>query len=183
MNTNRTLRWSLILALLVWVALASGQEADTSPNMSSHHQAQSNAAPQQCPMMGMKDRADKGMGFDQAKTTHHFLLKPDGGVISVEANDAKDTESRDQVRMHLEHIAQAFATGDFEIPMFVHDETPPGVPVMKARRDQISYRFEETENGGRVVISSRDADARTAIHEFLAFQIREHKTGDSLTMP
>ena len=177
MNTNRTLRLIVILAVLVWIAPASAQEAD------SHHQAGAKDSHQQCPLMSMKDRADKGMGFDQAKTTHHFLLKPDGGVISVEANEAKDTESRDQIRMHLAHIAKAFAEGDFDIPMLVHDQTPPVVPVMKSRKDHISYRFEETENGGRVVIASSDAEALTAIHEFLIFQIREHQTGDSLTLP
>lgn len=176
MNKNRTLGLVVILAVLVGISPANAQEAD------SYRQTGDKDSHQQCPMMSMKDRADKGMGFDQAKTTHHFLLKPDGGVISVEANEAKDTESRDQIRMHLAHIAKAFAQGDFDIPMLVHDQMPPGVPVMKSRKDHISYRFEEMENGGRVVIASSDADAVTAIHEFLAFQIREHKTGDSLTV-
>ena len=177
MNTNCTRHLTVVLAVLAWIAPANAQETDC------HHQAGNEDSRHQCSMMGMKDRADKGMGFDQAKTTHHFLLKRDGGVIRVEANDAKDTESRDQVRMHLAHIAKAFAAGDFDIPMFVHDQTPPGVPVMKARKDQISYRFEETNSGGRVVIASSDAEALAAIHEFLVFQIREHKTGDSLTEP
>ncbi|HVO79923.1 MAG TPA: hypothetical protein VMT28_04295 [Terriglobales bacterium] len=160
----------LILAMAVWVSLAGA------------HQARGEDPHQHGSMMGAKERADQGMGFDQARTTHHFLLKPDGGVISVEANDGKDTESRDQVRMHLPHIAKAFAAGDFDIPMFVHDQVPPGVAVMKAKKAQIEYRFEETEKGGRVIIASHDAGALAAIHDFLAFQIREHKTGDSLTV-
>ena len=64
--------------------------------------------------------------------------------------------------------------------MFVHDQTPPGVPVMKKLKDQIKYRYEPAENGGRVVISSSNADAVKAIHEFLKFQITEHQTGDAL---
>ena len=34
-------------------------------------------------------RGDEAMGFDHMKTTHHFLLRPDGGVIQVEANDSR----------------------------------------------------------------------------------------------
>jgi hypothetical protein len=127
----------------------------------------------------MNERGEKGMGFSQTTTTHHFLLNPDGGVIQVEAKDAADTASRDEIRMHLGHIARAFQSGDFDIPMFVHDTVPPGVPDMKRLQKQIRYSFEDTASGGRVVISSTDKDAITAIHAFLRFQIEEHATGDA----
>jgi len=127
----------------------------------------------------MNDRGEKGMGFSQTTTTHHFLLSADGGVIQVEANDPMDTATRDNIRMHLTHITKAFASGDFAIPMFVHDTTPPGVPVMKELRDKIRYKFEETPGGARVVIETADPDALAAVLQFLKFQIAEHKTGDS----
>ena len=79
--------------------------------------------------------------------------------------------------MHLRHIARAFQTGDFDIPMFVDGMVPPGVPEMKRLQKHICYVFEETPNGGRVVISSTDKHALNAIHSFLRFQIEEHKTG------
>ena len=69
----------------------------------------------------MNERGQKGMGFSQADTTHHFLLKPDGGVIQVGVSDAADTTDRDNIRKHLIHITHAFSEGDFDIPMFVHD--------------------------------------------------------------
>ena len=81
--------------------------------------------------------------------------------------------------MHLGHVAHAFQSGDFDIPMFVHGTVPPGVPEMKRLQKQIHYVFEETPSGGRVVISTTDAEALAAIHRFLRFQIEEHKTGDS----
>jgi hypothetical protein len=130
----------------------------------------------------MNDRGEKGMGFSQTATTHHFLLNADGGVIQVEANDPADTATRDNIRMHLTHIAQAFATGDFAIPMFVHDTTPPGVPVMKQLKDKIRYKFEETPGGARVVIATADPDALAAVLQFLKFQIAEHKTRDSMAV-
>src|SRR5271155_464296 len=106
------------------------------------------------------------------------VAMPDGGVIQVEANDPKDTSSRDNIRMHLGHIAKMFADGDFNIPMFIHDTVPPGVPEMKRLQDKIQYSYEETAAGGRVVIKSADKEALAAIRKFLVFQIQEHKTGD-----
>lgn len=123
-------------------------------------------------------RGDKVMGFSHAKTTHHFRLKNDGGAIEVTANDAKDTASRDQIRTHLKHIAQKFAAGDFTAPMLIHSQTPPGVPVMKRLKSEISYRFEELERGGQVRITTNNPEAIAAIHEFLRFQIQDHRTGD-----
>jgi len=126
----------------------------------------------------MQKRGNAGMGFDQDKTTHHFLLSKDGGSIQVTANSAADKGSIEHIRMHLQHIQHAFKSGDFNIPMFVHDQTPPGVPTMKRLKGQITYQYGEVDNGGRVVISSTNAEAVKAVHEFLRFQIREHKTGD-----
>jgi hypothetical protein len=124
----------------------------------------------------VNERGDHVMGFSQEKTTHHFQILKDGGIIEVEANDSKDTATRDQVRGHLTHIAKMFADGNFAAPMLIHDQTPPGVPVMKDRKDRITYRFENTDNGGRVLISTEDKDALEAIHKFLRFQIADHQT-------
>jgi hypothetical protein len=120
------------------------------------------------------------MGFDHDKTTHHFELTKTGGVIQVRANDAADSASRDHIRMHLQHISKSFAAGDFKDPMDVHAEEPPGVPVMKKMRSDISYRYKSIDRGGRVVIQTQDAEALEAVHEYLKYQIREHKTDDSI---
>jgi hypothetical protein len=128
----------------------------------------------------LEERGNQGMGFEQQKITHHFLLTKDGGVIQVSANSADDKTSADEIRMHLQHIAKAFASGDFDIPMFVHDQTPPGVSVMKRLRKQIQYRIESSESGGKVVIRTTNSEALHAIWDFLRFQITEHKTGDPL---
>jgi hypothetical protein len=138
-----------------------------------------------CPMnpdraAGVDDRGDTGMGFPHTKTTHHFRLKTDGGAIEVTANDANDQVSRDQIRGHLAHIASLFGQGNFEIPMFVHAQKPPGAEVMERMKSSIGYRYEEMETGGRVLISTTDPQALQAIHDFLRFQITEHRTGDPM---
>jgi hypothetical protein len=130
----------------------------------------------------MKVRGNQGMGFAQNKTTHHFFLNKDGGAIQVTANSATDKANLDHIRMHLGHIRSAFESGDFQIPGFVHDQTPPGVPEMTKLKDKIHYSYKDVSNGGRITITSSDAEAIDAIHHFLRFQITEHKTGDSLDL-
>jgi hypothetical protein len=125
-------------------------------------------------------RGDHEMGFSHEKTTHHFRLTKDGGAIEVTANDPNDTESCDQIRMHLTHIAGMFAAGNFNAPILIHDQTPPGVPTMKRLKSEIKYEFESIESGGRVKISSSNREAVDAVHEFLRFQITDHQTGDPL---
>jgi len=155
----------------------------------------SSRAPHECPLAAKSSpakghdhagdvarRGEKGMGFSQERTTHHFLLSSDGGSIQVTANDPADAVSRDQIRAHLAHIREMFAAGDFSIPMFVHDTTPPGVSTMKRRASAIGYSYEELPAGARVRISTADADARDAVHDFLRFQIEEHGTGDPTTV-
>ena len=44
-------------------------------------------------------RAAKAMGFDQDRTTHHFLLFNDGGAIDVGVKDPADTKNRDAMRV------------------------------------------------------------------------------------
>ncbi len=49
-------------------------------------------------------RGDHVTGFSHEKTTHHFELNQDGGMIEVRANDLSDTLTRDQIRGHFQHI-------------------------------------------------------------------------------
>jgi hypothetical protein len=137
-----------------------------------------------CPMKaehasGVDDRGDKGMGFSHTKTTHHFRLLSDGGAIEVTANDVSDHTSREQIRGHLAHIAKLFGQGNFDIPMFVHDTMPAGAVVMQRMKSKIAYRYEEMETGGRVRITVTDPQALKAVHDFLRFQIQDHRTGDT----
>lgn len=128
----------------------------------------------------MNKPGEREMGFSQETTTHHFRLLQDGGAIEVEAKDAKDTETAKQIKGHLSHIAKMFGEGNFKAPMLIHDQTPPGVPVMQKLKAEISYQFEDTPQGGRVRIKTANAEALEAIHQFLRFQIKEHETGDPL---
>ena len=120
------------------------------------------------------------MGFDQDKTTHHFYLFEDGGAIDVSVKSGTDAANRDAIRAHLPHIAMMFGQGDFNAPMLVHDNTNvPGIKELAQLKDKIKYTYLQTDAGGRVNIVTTDRQALAALHKFLAYQIAEHKTGDS----
>jgi hypothetical protein len=128
----------------------------------------------------MVQRGDEVMGFDHTKTTHHFHLLPTGGTIEASANDPNDAASRDAIQQHFAHISMMFSDGNFEAPMLIHSQNPPGTEIMKKLKAEIQYKFEKTNTGGMIQITSENPEAQAAIHDFLKFQIQEHKTGDPI---
>ena len=109
---------------------------------------------------GVQSRGDHVMGFSHEKTTHHFRLYADGGAIEVTANDPadrsavanQDAASRDQIRMHLRHIAEMFSEGNFAAPMLIHAQNPPGADVMKRLRGEIRYLYSDLARGAQIRI-------------------------------
>lgn len=152
--------------VLVLSATFPQQSQPPAPKTDAHHQS-------------VAERGDTVMGFSHEKTTHHFRLYTDGGAIEADAKQAGDTPSRDAIRSHFSHIAQMFAAGDFNAPMLIHQQNPPGTATMTRLREQIRYAVEETPRGGRIRITTQNAEAVKAIHEFLRFQIKDHQTGDT----
>jgi hypothetical protein len=156
-----------ILIVALFCGTVAAQEMSSCPmhqEMKSDHRAD------------VERHGDEAMGFPHDKTTHHFRLSPDGGVIEVSVNDPNDKENLSAIRMHLKHIMTLFANGNFSIPMLVHSEVPPGVTEMTDRKVDITYTFEELPAGGRVRIVTKNRDALNAVHDFLNFQIQEHQT-------
>ena len=121
---------------------------------------------------------DHGMGFSHEKTTHHFELNYDGGVIDVRSNDVKDIASRDQIRAHFEHILQMFSAGNFNVPMLVHSTTVPGTVTMSRLKNELHWTLSNTARGARLTVVADNQAAREAVYEFLRFQIKDHQTGD-----
>lgn len=133
-------------------------------------------------MKQMNERGNAAMGFDQEKVTHHFRLTQMGGIIEVSVNRMAGEATRAQIRDHLKTISQEFAKGVFTSPLATHGEVPPGVPAMRERKARITYTYEETPDGARVIVDTKDRAAQTAVHDFLRYQIREHATGDPVSV-
>jgi len=132
----------------------------------SHHEA-------------VDERGDRVMGFSHDKTKHSFKLHDDGGAVEVRANDEADAESVDAIRAHLKEIAKDFTAGNFAKPKEIHDREHEGVGVMRKLGSRISYVYEELERGGRVRIKTTEPSGIEAVHQFLRFQIEDHRTGEA----
>jgi hypothetical protein len=50
---------------------------------------------------------------------------------------------------------------------------------MTKLHSEIHYLYQQTDSGGKIMIETANPKALEAVHEFLRFQITEHKTGDS----
>ena len=130
----------------------------------------------------VKQHGAEAMGFDQDKTTHHFVLTKAGGYVQATANSAKDAKSIAQIRTHLQEQQKKFAAGDFGAPEHTHGRVPPGVPTMQKLKAQMRYDYQEIDRGARLHLSSANLQAVSAIHDFLRFQISDHHTGDSTSI-
>jgi hypothetical protein len=135
------------MKILMMVLLTGAMVAQDCPMHDEHMKSSEHQA-------DVEKHGDQAMGFPHDKTTHHFRIYADGGAIEVTANEAKDIANIQAIRSHLKHIARMFADGNFSIPMFVHDQVPPGVPVMKEKPAEITYSYEELPAGGRVRIKT-----------------------------
>jgi hypothetical protein len=124
----------------------------------------------------VQSRGHTAMGVDQYTSHHRFEPLPDGGRISLQ-RDPGDSVGVAQIRSHMRVIAEAFAEGNFALPGFVHDRDVPGTLEMAARRSRIAYSVENLPSGGQLRLTTADSTALAAIHEFLAFQRRDHRAG------
>ncbi len=124
---------------------------------------------------GVQSRGATVMGVSQVTSRHVFEDLPDGGRILYVMVDPSDTAGAAMIRQHLAHIARQFAAGDFSDPMRVHAMTVPGTEVMAARRERIRYAMQERPGGGEVRITTTDAEALSAVRQFLAFQRSDHR--------
>lgn len=143
-----------------------------------HGSAQHGAAPGDSAFAKLQNRGAVGMGVDQYTSTHTFESRPDGGRITLR-RDVDDSAGVETIRAHMRSIGESFATGNFDIPGFVHAERVPGTDVMAARRDAITYRANAIPRGGELVITTRDSAALAAVHRFLEYQRREHRASGS----
>jgi hypothetical protein len=166
-----------IAALTLSAAAFAQQKSDDAINdCPMHAQHQTASSPDH--YTGVDSRGDRAMGFSHTDTTHHFRVLADGGAIEAEVVDPADSATTTAIRQHMQQIAKMFTSGNFDTPLFIHGRVPPGVPAMQKLGAEISYRYEQTEKGARIRITTANADALKSIHEFLKFQISDHRTGD-----
>ena len=168
---------TLVILLLLSGAPLAAQHATMPPGMSHEEHLRQLQKDQ-----ALKQRGAAAMGFDQDRADHHFVLKANGGEIVVTAKAGGDVKTIADIRLHFREIAEAFAAGIFDKPLATHDEMPPGASTLAANKARVRYAYQERPAGASVVIHTDDSATVAAIHDFLRYQIVEHKTGDPLTL-
>jgi len=165
---------AVLISTLIALPGFAGENDEKQCPLHEQHRKQSGAKSGE----DLVQRGDRVMGFAEARTTHHFVIRKNGGAIEVTADDPEDAESVASIRTHLQDIARQFRSGNFELPREIHGQPPAGAATMSRLASKITYRFSEIDGGGRLTIQTRSAEALSAIHAFLRFQIDDHQTGD-----
>ena len=124
--------------------------------------------------MDMMKRGDIGMGFNQSKISHQFVITPNGGKIIVTALDNNDNQTITQIKDHIKEIQKLFSEGNFTIPFFVHAQVVPGTDVMTKKKDLIDYSIVDMKNGSSLILTTNDKEVVDAINQFMKFQATEH---------
>jgi hypothetical protein len=154
------------LLLVLATILSFGQDHQSMDHQNTNHQA------------ALNQHGDQVMGFSHEKTTHHFVLTADGGLIEVRTNDIRDAASLRQIRSHFQHIVSMFAAGNFNAPMLVHSQNVPGTATMTRLKADLHWDLQEIPRGARITITADNKETLDAVHDFLRFQIADHQTGD-----
>lgn len=114
------------------------------------------------------------MPFDLERTTHVFDKSDTGGVQSVTADDAKDSEQIRLIREHLRKEADAFARGDFDDPARIHGDDMPGLAELRAGHNQVTVTYEELGDGARITYTTADPTLVHALHRWFDAQVSDH---------
>ena len=157
-------RYAAILVILA----ACNPSANSSNETASATKADSS-------FKAMDHRHGDVVGADPSSLAHRFVSTASGGDVILDRK-AGDTLTIAQIRTHLDEIAKAFSTGDFSTPMMIHEKAADGADVMTRKASVIKYEVESTAAGGTLHITTSDPEALAAIHRFIEFQVREHRT-------
>ncbi len=133
-------------------------------------------------LVAQKKKGDEPVvNFDPGKAVHHFYLLKNGGAMEVSAKDEKDGQTIAAIQQQLTSQAKAFEKGNFDFPD-ARDKSPDGIPTIKKLRKEITFEVVPMDTGGALRMLTINEQAKSAIHDFMKYQIGEHKTGDPLTL-
>src|SRR5438552_409730 len=80
----------------------------------------------------------------EPETSKRFFIDKDGGGMEVRVNDPKDARKRDAVRQELREAAR--------------DQSTLSSPEMQEFGKEITYRYEQTDRGGRIRIKAKKSE-------------------------
>ena len=127
------------------------------------------------------NRVTKVTGFDSERVVRHFYLLKNGGAIEVVAKDPKDETTVKAVQTYLKKESDSWTKGNFENVNAMYGKLPEGTPELKKLRDSVTFAAVPEESGGVLRLLTVNPQAKSAIHEYLKYQIDQFKSGDPTT--
>jgi hypothetical protein len=124
------------------------------------------------------DRVTKVSGFDSERVVRHFYLLKNGGAVEVVVKDPHDETTIKAVQAYLKKESDLWAKGNFDNVNAIYGKLPEGTPQLKKMRDSVTFAAVPEENGGVLRLLTVSPQAKSAIHDYLRFQIDQFKTGD-----
>ena len=125
-------------------------------------------------------RLSRALGVPVDRITLHFYLVKAGGVTEITAKDPQDAAAVAAIQKYLQNQKELWEKGKDPV-VEVHSKPPESVATLRKMRNEITFYVAKTDTGGVLRMFSINDQARTAIQDFMRFEIAEHKTGDSPT--
>jgi hypothetical protein len=120
------------------------------------------------------DQGSAVMPFDLDRTTHTFKTTETGGVETVIAKDAADSEQIALIQQHLQHEVLRFRGGNFGDPATIHGTDMPGLSELAAGAANITFSYAALPNGARIIYETNDPILVDALHRWFAAQLADH---------
>ena len=114
------------------------------------------------------------MPFDLDRTTHVFKITEIGGIETVIAKDAADSEQIVLIQQHLQHEVLRFREGDFSDPSTIHGADMPGLSELAASAENITFSYAAVPNGAQITYETNDQILVDALHRWFAAQLADH---------
>jgi hypothetical protein len=119
-------------------------------------------------------RGAQVMPFDLEQTMHMFQTLADGGLQTVTAKDASNSQQIALIQAHLQEEAAKFRQGDFSDPAKIHGEDMPGLAALKAGAGHIDVQYTPLPNGAQIQYTTPDPALIAALHQWFAAQLSDH---------
>ena len=123
-------------------------------------------------------RVTKVSGFDNERVNRHFYVLKNGGAVEITVKDPNDEATIKAIQAHLKKESDLWTKGNFETLTTVYGRPPEGAAQLKKLRDEVTYAVVAEENGAVIRMFTVNQSAKSAIHDYLKFQIDQLKTGD-----
>lgn len=120
------------------------------------------------------ERGSTVMPFNLSKTTHVFNKTQSGGVQRITVDKDSNGQDEQQIRSHMEIIAEEFEHGNFTDPATLHGESMPGLATLQERHNSLNVMYREVEGGAQITYASQDDVVVRAVHDWFDAQLRDH---------